>query len=422
MFKAGFYETDITPPLYLNMAGYPQVRLAETVLDNLYAKAAVFEANGTKTAILSVDMCSLHKREYEDILDRIEEHTDIKRENVLACADHTHKGYPYFTNSQDETISALRKIFCMRAADSVIIANQRLCEVKVSYAEEYDDKVPKNRDYLMKDGKIITNPGRLNPDVVKSAGNIDPVLPVLSFTDKDGKPKGAVYSFSCHQDCVGLEKGYSGDYQSLISKEMKKEFGDDFVCVFLLGCCGDINHVDVTRDFIDKQYREISEILSPKVKSAIINGKEIENPVLSNIKKPVMVKNFDASEDFIKERINTYVEIDKLYWIRDMINFKIMEKPAEVELRIQCMKIGDVLIYAVPGEVFVNFQLDIKKNSPTEKNMFASLANGSSGYIPTKEVFDNPYSYEAIPRGLAPDTGDIVCNEIKKVAKEIFEK
>lgn len=421
MFKAGFYEADITPPLFLNMGGYPQVRLAETVLDNLYAKAAVFEANGIKTAILSVDMCSLQKREYDEILDRIEKYTDIKRENVLACADHTHKGYPYFTNTQDKVIGALREIFICRAADAVIIANQRLSEVSVSFGEEYDDKVPKNRDYLMKDGKIITNPGRLNPDIVKSAGNIDPALPVLSFTDKDEKPKGAVFSFSCHQDCVGLEKAYSGDYQSLISKEMKKEFGDDFVCVFLLGCCGDINHVDVTRDFIDKQYREISEILSPKVAAAIKNGKKIENPVLSNVKQPVMVKNFDASEEVIKERIKTYAEMGNLYWIRDMINFKIMEKPLEVELRVQCMKIGDVLIYAVPGEVFVDFQLEIKKNSPTDKNMFASLANGSSGYIPTKEVFDNPYSYEAIPRGLAPDTGDIISTEIMKIAKKIFE-
>lgn len=257
--------------------------------------------------------------------------------------------------------------------------------------------------------------------MLKSAGNIDPALPVLSFKDKDGKPKGAVFSFSCHQDCVGLEKAYSGDYQSLISKEMKKEFGDDFVCVFLLGCCGDINHVDVTRDFIDKQYREISEILSPKVAAAIKNGKKIENPVLSNVKQPVMVKNFDASEEVIKERIKTYAEMGNLYWIRDMINFKIMEKPLEVELRVQCMKIGDCLIYAVPGEVFVDFQLEIKKNSPTDKNMFASLANGSSGYIPTKEVFDNPYSYEAIPRGLAPDTGDIISTEVMKIAKKIFE-
>lgn len=167
MFKAGFYEADITPPLFLNMAGYPNVRLAETVLDNLYAKAAVFEANGIKTAILSVDMCSLQKREYDEILDRIEKYTDIKRKNVLACADHTHKGYPYFTNTQDKVIGALREIFICRAADAVIIANQRLSEVSVSFGEEYDDKVPKNRDYLMKDGKIITNPGRLNPDIVK---------------------------------------------------------------------------------------------------------------------------------------------------------------------------------------------------------------------------------------------------------------
>ena len=66
-----------------------------------------------------------------------------------------------------------------------------------------------------------------------------------------------------------------------------------------------MNTKEYAREFIDKQYREMSEILSPKVISAIKNGKEIENPELKNIKKPVMVKNIDASEDFIKERIKT---------------------------------------------------------------------------------------------------------------------
>lgn len=420
MFKAGFYEADITPPLFLNMGGYPNVRLAETVIDNLYAKAAVFEEGETKTAILSVDMCSLQQPECEEILDRIEKYTDIKRENVLLCADHTHKGYPYFINSKDEIIDALRKVFVCRAADSVIMANQRLSEVMVSFGEEYEDTVAKNREYLMEDGRILTNPGRLKPGIVKSVGNIDPAVPVLSFTDKDGSPKGCVMSYSCHQDAVGLELGYSGDYQCIISKELKKEFGDDFVCVFLLGCCGDINHVDVFRPFIDKQYKEMAAKLSPKVISAIKTGKKIENPELANIKEPVKVYKIRVDMDTIKERTEAYIEMNKLYWIRDMINRHISDEPDEQELRVQCMKIGDVLIYAIPGEVFVDFQLDIKKKSPTEKNIFASLANGSSGYIPTKDVFKNPYSYEAVPRNWAPETGEILTNRLCEIAKEMF--
>jgi len=421
MFKAGFYEVDITPPLYMNMAGYPQIRLAETVLDNLYARAAVFEQCGTKVAILSVDMCSLQKSEYDDILDRIEQYTDIKRENVLACADHTHKGYPYFTvNAQDEKIRALREIFVCRAADCVILANQKLEDVKVKYGEESESTVARNRDYLMKDGTTRTNPGRLNPDIVKNVGNIDPSLPVLFFETEDGNPKGAVFSYACHQDCVGLEKGYSGDYASLISKKMKKQFGDDFVCIFLLGCCGDINHVDVTRDFIDKQYREIADKLFPKIISAIENSEEIKNPDLKNIKEPLHIEYFNADEKTLEDRIKVYTDMKNWYWIRDMINLYLKDKSEGVELNVQCIKIGDCLIYAVPGEVFVDFQLEIKKNSPTERNIFASLANGSSGYIPTPEVFNNLYSYEAIPRGYAQDTGVRVKEKIMEIAKKIF--
>ncbi len=422
MFKAGFYEVDITPPLYLNMAGYPNVRLAETVLDNLYARAAVFEQGGTKVAILTVDMCSLQQSEISEIYDRVEKYTDIKRENILSCANHTHKGYPYFAKyAEDKTVRALREIFICRAADCIILANQKLEDCKVKYGEESESTVAKNRDYLMKDGTVRTNPGRLNPNIVKNVGNIDPSIPVLFFETADGTPKGAVFSYSCHQDSVGLEKGYSGDYASLISKKMKKQYGDDFVCVFLLGCCGDINHVDVTRDFIDKQYREIADKLFPKIVSAIENSEEMKDPELANIKEPIHIDYFDADAQMLEDRIKVYSEMKTWYWIRDMINLYLKEDRKDgLELRVQCIKIGDCLIYAVPGEVFVDFQLEIKENSPTKKNIFASLANGSSGYIPTPEVFENLYSYEAIPRGYAQDTGVRVKEKIMEIAKKMF--
>ena len=83
------------------------------------------------------------------------------------------------------------------------------------------------------------------------------------------------------------------------------------MCIFLLGCCGDINHVDVFRPFIDKQYREISEKLSPKVISAIKNGEVFENPELSCISEKVLAYKNKVTDEKVKEHIKAYCEIEE---------------------------------------------------------------------------------------------------------------
>ena len=47
------------------------------------------------------------------------------------------------------------------------------------------------------------------------------------------------------------------DYVSILSKELKKFYGEDFVTVFLLGCSGDVNHFDVSK----KDYEDAQAIL-----------------------------------------------------------------------------------------------------------------------------------------------------------------
>lgn len=74
---------------------------------------------------------------------------------------------------------------------------------------------------------------------------IDPQLPVLFFENAAENPIGAVINFACHQTCM-INTEFSGDYSSILAKELKKKYGQDFVYVFLNGTSGDINHIDPT--------------------------------------------------------------------------------------------------------------------------------------------------------------------------------
>ena len=62
-------------------------------------------------------------------------------------------------------------------------------------------------------------------------------------------------------------------------------------------------------------------------------------------------------------------------------------------------------IVTLPGEVFVEFGLQIKLNSPFKTTIVVELANDAPGYIPTKKAFVEG-GYETINSRVAPGGGE----------------
>src|SRR5688572_32776554 len=86
--------------------------------------------------------------------------------------------------------------------------------------------------------------------------------------------------------------------------------------------------------------------------------------------------------------------------------FKVLDvaaregKPLEVE--VQIIALGNELAWvSLPGEVFVELGLAIKKRSPFKQTMLAELANGSIGYIPDRRAYAEG-AYEPISARCAP--------------------
>ena len=76
---------------------------------------------------------------------------------------------------------------------------------------------------------------------------------------------------------MGLEIGGAETHVVELSKELKKKYGNDFVSLFVLGCCGDINHVNddrVTKATLDT-YREIGRALAEKTEEAMAVAKPV---------------------------------------------------------------------------------------------------------------------------------------------------
>ena len=87
------------------------------------------------------------------------------------------------------------------------------------------------------------------------------------------------------------------------------------------------------------------------------------------------------------------------------------------------VRIGDVGIVGLPGEIFCEFGMDIKRHSPAKHTMVIGLANDAIGYIPTEEAFEHG-GYESTPgvTMYVKGTGEKITRSAIKQLNKLFRK
>lgn len=240
---AGAYEIDITPPLGIDLAGYFNIRKADNILDNLYAKTVVLRTETNEVAITSCDLCVIPRELILKIRELASIWSNIPKDNIMISATHTHTGPVTTGLLAGEIDQAYIEVMTRKVATSIFMAKRNLQEAIVKVGRGKEESIIFNRRYVMKDGSTVTNPGKLNPNIVKPAGPIDPEMLVILIESKIGEPIALIINYSNHVDTIG-GTGVSADYPGIMDKILKKFLGNVSI-LFLNGAEGDVNHIDV---------------------------------------------------------------------------------------------------------------------------------------------------------------------------------
>ena len=102
--SAGYARVDITPPLGVNIAGYYKERIADGVLDNLYACALAVSDGKNTVLLITTDLCSLSDTMADEWRAEIAEKTGLPTQNIYTHAVHTHQG-PIVANNCENPLN-----------------------------------------------------------------------------------------------------------------------------------------------------------------------------------------------------------------------------------------------------------------------------------------------------------------------------
>ena len=436
---AGLGVTDITPPVNYRMSGYFSERLSTGTSNPLRAKAMVLRQNNESAAMVFCDIIGLPLAVSSRARKLAAENTGIPAANILLAATHSHTGPLYF--------GALRKHFhdlaiaehgsdpcekvdyqfelVVEIVKAIMVADAASKPVRIQAGVAEQRGLSFNRRFHMKDGTVRFNPGSLNPDIVRPAGPVDPEVGTVLFRETGGghSATAALVNFAMHLDTVGGKK-YAADYPFYLEKSLREKYGDQLVLLFGTGTCGDINHIDVSKkerlktEFIG---RTLAETVIAKMESLQSVG-EPSLAVRSAVVEVPLQRYGPKDVAWARENIKK-VGTGKLSFIKQVEAYKIlaveMRGSSVIPLEVQVFRLNnEVAVVGLPGEVFVDLGLAIKRASPFATTLVIELCQDAPAYIPTKKAFAEG-SYETVNSRIAPGGGEVMAEAAIRLLKSL---
>ena len=343
------------------------------------------------------------------------------------------------------------KFAAAKAAEAFDEAASELAPGELLSGMTQDHRFLFNRRYWMKNGTVLTNPGKLNPDILRPEGDIDPQIPMLAIKTDEGL-KLLITSIVNHTDTIG-GCGVSADWPGFMRRSLEPEMAPGAMVLPLIGASGNINHFDVSTDMDQTRYAEAERIGTGYAetirkywdKLEAVSGKGLSCHSRKVKSKPREIDPVEMAE--AKEIVAKYPDIDvsspesvkdltsedlakgtpfalKYFAVNLLKQAKKSEKP---EFLLTCIKFGDsAVIASLPSEPFVEIGLTLRKSVFSDRLCLVSSHgnyNGGKGYgggyIPNSWNYGRG-GYEATPRsnGYSTKTADLLIAAWRKLAEK----
>jgi neutral ceramidase len=447
-FEAGAAAIDITPRLGTIIGVDFLPHYARHIHDPVFAKAFVFKQNDLFVAIIVVDICIMSTNYMHEIKVLIQNKTGILADNILLASNHNHATGDVvgllggsvdimYRNKLPALIveaanQAKKNLKPAKVANGSINAPEFLVCRRYIMQDEYEAKNPVTH----KNDAVKTNPFGVEHLIIKSANTPDPELGFLAIKSTNDEWIGIIANYGLHYAADWPEDSITGDYFGEFASQIKQKLGvkNDFVAVMSQGTAGDVNVWDfMNPDRLPKEHyaktKLIGESLAQKVSDEISNLNWQENPKIGienneikvAVRKPNTEELAAATKSFIENdfnNLNLNKEITQRIYDREQIFLN--EYPDNINLALQVIKIGELVIGGLPGEFFAETGINLKKQIGSPYFSIC-LANSYGGYIPPAHEMDKGgyETWRARSSCMERDAEARISSEIVKMVNKV---
>lgn len=422
VFRAGADRTDVTPELGVVIVGNFVTPASTHVHDPLYARTLVLDDGTTRVAFVLVDNVGLPRFVCDAAKQLIREKTGLGPAQVLIASTHTHSAgsaRDRVGGGTDEirdgfegaapVLGPYQQFLATRIADSVRNAIQRLEPAKIGWGAGSEPTQVFNRRWHVKSEELRRNPFggtdavRMNPptankdELVKPAGPTDPEIVFLSVQALNGRPLAVLANYSLHYVGGTMAGAISADYFGVFAERLRELLGGDaaaapFVGIMSNGTSGDVNNIDFrgrgTPAAPYEKMRRVGNAVAAEVYRAYQGVVHVPWVKLDARLEEVRLATRRPSAEqiaYAEARLaptagKAWHPNEKLY-SRHVL--RAAAGPAEVNVPVQAIRVGDVGVAALPIETFAEIGLELKAKAPWKKAFTISIANGAYGYMPT---------------------------------------
>jgi len=422
---AGAARIDITPPQSALAPG-------DSIRDHLYVRAIVIKnKSGGCGVLVGMDQGGARNDMIQDALPRAAKIANCPQQNFVISATHTHSGA---TGGLSGGLPTSKDV-AEAVVKAVTEANAKLAPARIGFGTT-DVHLNVNRDAFQNNWMQGVN--REAPS--------DKTLSVVAVIGADNLPIGFYMNYAMHPIDFYLTGVMSADFAGEASRYVERRYDGNTVAIFAQGASGDQNPLLVApmqklaglRTRMEGRGDEHYGALSPWENSARrVNGNADATAQYKIPLKPEEIAAYKAAidtDDRMVSAMGTIIGESALDVMKNrMPNVSGTVAIAAGERQLTCpgrdrvdesarqgvlppykdgvpvnlvvglLRIGDIDIVRVNGEVYNDIWRDLRDRMPNRKTMMTTLANGAanSGYI-YSDAANTRLTFQVISSRLKP--------------------
>jgi len=372
--KIGYAQQVITPsldnPVYL--AGFGNNRRAKTIHDDLTVRALAIQTESITLVLAALDLIGFFRADVQDVIDRVKTSGFFKDSDIsiVIASTHTHHGPDTLGlwGPDDKT--------CGVDADYMSVTKDRIANAILASLSDTSTSLSTGLEPASVKWTSVHIPGLAKN--ARDAEIVDDELTLAQFTAADGKPLAALFNFPCHPEVLWeLNPHITADYVGYLRDEVEKQSGAP--CIFFAGALGGMMTPDVKEHSFDE-----AEFMGKKLAAEGLRALE-----MAAIYQP---KSVSIKKKEIKVKLTNILY--KLAFMRKLLP-DVRDRRGYITSEVNLIKIGDLWLAAVPGEMLPKLGLDLKarlREAGAGAAGIVGLANDELGYILPVEDFKYPWN------------------------------